>query len=298
MEKRKKTSQENYSHKADLAFFHELMKIPMLSRSQERKYAKAWHVHKDEKALHALTRPHMRLVVSIALKFKHHGLPLNDLIQEGNLGLMQAADRFEPHRDIRFSVYAKWWIRSYIQNFVLRNWSIVRTGSTLAQKQLFFNLRRLRAQVDTVASHTISEENRKRIAQELKVPLKDVIEMENRLAARDLSLSTPAYGFEEEEDWSDTIPDKGPNPEQEVLSQCNHTSIQQCIKTIMFCLNRREQQIINSRHLSETPSTLSSLSKTLNISKERIRQLENKAIRKMRHHIRHNIQSAKDILHD
>lgn len=297
MEQQKTTPQKNYSHQADLAFFRELMKIPMLTRQKEREYAMAWHLHKDEKALHALTTPHMRLVVSIALRFRHHGLPLNDLIQEGNVGLMQAADRFDPNRDIRFSVYAKWWIRSHIQNFVLRNWSIVRTGSTLAQKQLFFNLRRLRAQIDTVASHVMSNEDRQKIAQELKVQFKDVIDMENRLAARDLSLSIPAYGLDAE-DWGETIPDDRDTPEHEVLQKSNSSALQQCLKTIMFCLNKREKQIINSRHLSESPSTLSSLSEELNISKERIRQLENKALRKMRYHMRHNIHNAKDILYD
>ncbi|MEI8295722.1 MAG: RNA polymerase factor sigma-32 [Alphaproteobacteria bacterium] len=282
---------------ADLAFVRKLMREPMLEREEERDLAKAWQENRDEKALHLLIRSYARIVVSIAIRFRYYGIPLNDLIQEGNLGLMQAADRFDPDRDVRFSSYAKWWVRSFIQNFILRNWSIVRTGSTVGQKQLFFNLRRLRAQLERVDENALSDDHRQKIADSLNVTIKEVEMMENRLAAQDLSLSTPTNDSSEE-DWIDLLPDERASPESLTLEQQNNLIRHRWLQKALKCLTKREQNIIFARRLSETPATLDTLSKTLNISKERVRQLEVRAIRKMRHHLLHGIQNAKDLLYD
>jgi RNA polymerase sigma-32 factor len=286
-----------HSQRADLAFVRKLMREPLLEREEERDLAKAWQLNKDEKALHLLIRSYARIVVSIAVRFRYYGLPLNDLIQEGNLGLMQAAERFDPDRDVRFSSYAKWWVRSYIQDFILRNWSIVRTGSTVGQKQLFFNLRRLRAQLERVDEDALSDDNRQKIAETLHVTLKEVETMENRLAAQDLSLSMPTSDVSEE-DWLDLIPDERATPERLTFEQQNNMIRHSWLQKALKCLTRREQEIIFARRLCETPATLDTLSKIFNISKERVRQLEVRAIRKMRYYLLHGIQNAKDLLYD
>jgi len=285
------------SQKADLAFVRKLMREPLLEREEERDLAKAWQEHRDEKALHSLIRSYARIVVSIAIRFRYYGIPLNDLIQEGNLGLMQAAERFDVNRDVRFSSYAKWWVRSFIQDFILRNWSIVRTGSTVGQKQLFFNLRRLRAQLENVGDESLSAENKQKIAEKLHVTIKEIEMMENRLSAQDLSLSTPTSELNEEE-WVDLIPDERATPERLSLEEqsnlLRHRWLQKALKT----LTKREQEIVLARRLAEKPATLDTLSKILKISKERVRQLEVRAIRKMRYHLLHTIQNAKDLLYD
>ena len=166
------------TQRADLEFVRTIMKAPLLGKEEEIELAKAWRENQDEDALHQIICAYTRLVVSIAVRFRHYGLPMGDLIQEGNLGLLRAAERFEVQREVRFSSYAKWWIKSYIQDYVLRNWSIVRTGSTTAQKLLFFNLRRLRKELATVTSEFMEPEERARIAKALKVTIKDVEDME------------------------------------------------------------------------------------------------------------------------
>lgn len=175
----------------DRSFVRKAMKAPMLEAEHELNLARRWRDHDDERALHELTTAYMRLVISMASKFRHYGLPLADLVQEGNVGLMQAAARFEPSREVRFSTYAAWWIRSSIQDYVLRNWSIVRTGTTAAQKSLFFNLRRLRAKIDDTGDAVMTAENKKWVSEHLGVPERDVETMASRLSASDRSLNAP-----------------------------------------------------------------------------------------------------------
>ena len=283
------------TQKADLTYVREVMGEPILSREYELELATAWHDNHDEKALHEIIRSYTRLVVSAAVRFRHYGLPIGDLIQEGNIGLMQAAARFDPERGVRFSTYAKWWIRSSIQDYVLRNWSIVRTGSTTAQKQLFFNLRRLRAQLLNVTTETMQPQDHKQIADDLHVSIRDVEDMENRLAAHDLSLSN-SMGDGSNEEWIDSIPDIRPTPEAVAVDLFDTTVRKHWIQSALHKLTVRERQIILSRHLSETPMTLEGVGGVMSISKERVRQLEARALRKMRFHLLKNIHDVKEIL--
>lgn len=283
------------TQKADLTYVRQAMRQPVLTREGELELASAWHNDQDEKALHQMIRSYSRLVISTAVRFRHYGLPLGDLIQEGNIGLMQAAARFEPERGVRFSTYAKWWIRSHIQDYILRNWSIVRTGSTSAQKQLFFNLRRLRAQLSTVTTESMAPAEREKIATDLHVSIRDVEEMENRLAGHDLSLSS-SFDENTTEEWIDSLPDVRPDPEKVAVDLFDTTVRKHWIKSALHNLTPREQQIILSRHLAETPMTLEAVGVKMGISKERVRQLEGRALRKMRFHLLRNIHDVKEIL--
>lgn len=265
----------------DRKFMKRAMEAPLLEREEELELATAWNEEGDEQALHKLTTAYMRLVVAVAAKFRHYGLPFPDLVSEGNIGLMQAAARFEPERGVRFSTYASWWIRSAIQDYVLRNWSIVRTGTTAAQKSLFFNLRRLRAMIKDVGSGALSPENRAYVAHALKVGEDDVEQMASRLAAVDRSLNAP---FTEDGDgeWQDLLADENPDPEAEVMSARDTDKRSQWLAEAMGTLTDREQLIIQERRLREESVTLEKLGERLGISKERVRQIEHQAMKKLR----------------
>jgi RNA polymerase sigma-32 factor len=269
------------AQKADRRFIREAMRLPVLSREHEQDLAYRWRDKGDEAALHELISAYVRLVVATASRFRHYGLPLGDLVQEGNIGLMLAAARFEPEREVRFSTYATWWIRSSIQDYVLRNWSIVRTGSNALQKALFFNLRRLRAQIDA-GGESLPWETRQRIATLLKVDVADVESMELRLAANDRSLNTPV-GEEGDSELLDHLPDESPDPEAVVTERHDAALRDRWIAEAVANLSEREQTIIRARRLSEDSVTLESLGQRLGISKERVRQIEHQAIQKLRH---------------
>ncbi len=286
---------DDQTQKADLDYVREVMEEPTLSREDEQVLTQAWAVERDEKALHILIRSYSRLVVTAALKFRHYGLPVGDLIQEGNIGLMIAAEKFDPAREVRFSTYAKWWVRSSIQDYILRNWSIVRTGCTSAQKQLFFNLRRLRSKLADVTSENMSSEERELIAQAIKVNIRDVENMESRIASHDLSLSQ-GVNDESNEDWVDILLDEGPSPEDEAAQTFDSTVRHHWLEAALRQLPFREREIIFHRHLCDPPTTLEVLGKTFNISKERVRQLEARALRRMRMHLVKNIHDVKEIL--
>jgi len=257
------------------------MAEPLLERDEESELARLWRDEGDERALHKLTRAHMRLVVSVAAKYKRYGLPMADLIQEGNIGLMKAAERFDPEREVRFSTYVTWWIRSCVQDYVLRNWSIVRTGTTSAQKSLFFNLRRLRAQIGDVDNAGLTPENRTKIATELGVPERDVEAMAERLSAVDRSLNA-AVGDEENAQWQDFLEDDAPVPEAVVMQRRDRERRKALLDDAMQALNERERFIIAERRLSEDGSTLEALGKVLGISKERVRQIETAGLNKLK----------------
>ena len=265
----------------DRKYLKRAMDAPLLEREEELALATAWKEDGDQEALHKLTTAYMRLVVAVAAKFRHYGLPFPDLVSEGNIGLMQAAARFEPERGVRFSTYASWWIRSAIQDYVLRNWSIVRTGTTAAQKSLFFNLRRLRALIKDVGSGALSPENRTYVAQALKVGEDDVEQMASRLAAVDRSLNAP---FTEDGDgeWQDLLADENPDPEAEVMSSRDTDKRSEWLADAMTALTDREQLIIRERRLREDSVTLEKLGERLGISKERVRQIEHQALNKLR----------------
>lgn len=265
----------------DRRFLKKAMEIPLLEREEELALATAWRDGGDEVALHKLTTAYMRLVVAVAARFRHYGLPFSDLVSEGNIGLMQAAARFEPERGVRFSTYASWWIRSAVQDYVLRNWSIVRTGTTAAQKSLFFNLRRLRALIRDVGTGALSPENRAYVAHALKVGEDDVEQMASRLAAVDRSLNAP-FTEDGEGEWQDLLADERPDPEALVMSERDTATRHAWLGEAMAKLTDRERLIIRERRLREEAVTLEKLGDELGISKERVRQIEHQALGKLR----------------
>lgn len=265
----------------DRQFMKSAMSIPLLEREEELELAIAWKEEGDERALHQLTTAYMRLVIAVAARFKHYGLPLADLVQEGNIGLMQAAARFEPERGVRFSTYAAWWIRSSIQDYVLRNWSIVRTGTTAAQKSLFFNLRRLRALIRDTGSGALSPENRAYVAQALRVGEDDVEAMASRLSAVDRSLNAP-FTEDGEGEWQDLLADERPTPETAVMEERDSSQRSAWLAAAMDRLTSRERHIIAQRRLTEDAVTLEKLGEELGISKERVRQIEHQALQKLK----------------
>ncbi len=267
---------------ANLKYIKDAMDAPLLEKEHELDLAKRWHEKRDEKALHELVNAYRRLVVSMASRFRNYGLPIGDLIQEGNIGLMQAAERFDYTRDLRFSTYASWWIRSAIQDYVLRNWSIVRTGTTAAQKSLFFNLRRLRSQIENEQEKEgLDDKDRKSIADTLNVKTSDVEDMEGRLAAGDQSLNAVISDSGSDE-WQNFLSDDRPDPEHVVISQKDAQTRSEWLGKALSKLSEREQTIIKERHLNYETVTLETLGKELGISKERVRQLEQRAMGKLK----------------
>ena len=262
------------------------MRAEMLDAETERALAYAWRDHRDEAALHRLINAYMRLAISMASRFRRYGAPMNDLIQEAGLGLMKAADKFDPDRGVRFSTYAVWWIKASIQDYVMRNWSMVRTGSTSSQKSLFFNLRRVQARLEREAlaqgQALDGHQLREMIAQEVGVPLRDVEMMQGRLAGSDLSLNATQSTEDEGREWLDTIEDDGPRGDEMVEADHDLAALRDWLAEAMAGLSERERYIVQERKLSEHPRTLESLGDELKLSKERIRQLEAAAFHKMR----------------
>jgi RNA polymerase sigma-32 factor len=272
------------AQRANAAFIRKSMSEPLLSREREFELARLWREENDERALHELIRSYTRLVIAVASRFRNYGLPLGDLVQEGSVGLMQAAARFEPIREVRFSTYATWWIRSAIQDFILRNWSIVRTGTTAAQKSLFFNLRRLRARIEENSGRVLDHDGRERIARELSVSIGDVESMECRLSASDQSLNM-AVGESGEDEWQNFLADERPGPEENVMVLHDGQLRARWLDDALGALDRRERTIIEARRLTDDGATLEDLGKELGVSKERVRQLEHRALGKLRREI-------------
>ena len=283
------------TQKANLRYIRASMREPMLEREVEFDLARRWRGEEDEAALHELVRSYTRLVISTAARFRNYGLPMGDLVQEGNVGLLQAAAKFDPEREVRFSTYATWWIRSAIQDYILRNWSIVRTGTTAAQKTLFFNLRRLRARIADSSTGRLNDEGREKIAQELRVKRHEVESMENRLNASDQSLNA-TVGESSDDSWQDFLADTRPTPEIVVRERRDVEVRSQWLNNAIDELSPREQIIIRQRRLREEGATLEELGRELGVSKERVRQLEHRALSKMRDVISQNIETPTDLL--
>lgn len=264
-------------------FVKKAMQAPYLERQEEHDLAVLWKDQQDQEALHKLTQAHMRLVIAIAARFRHFGLPMSDLIQEGHVGLLEAAARFEPAREVRFSTYATWWIRASIQDFILRNWSIVRGGTSSAQKALFFNLRRLRARITQNGKVSPSEMHRE-VAQAIGVSVNDVAVMDVRLSGSDASLNAPISDGEDggNADRQDFLPDQGPLQDELVGSQIDTERRGAWLQQALGVLNERELRIVRERRLAEDGATLEALGTKLGISKERVRQLESRALQKLK----------------
>ncbi|GLK73177.1 RNA polymerase factor sigma-32 [Ancylobacter dichloromethanicus] len=262
------------------------MATPLLERDQEYDLARRWSEQRDEKALHALIHAHMRLALSIARRFRNYGLPMSDLVQEGHIGLMEAAARFETARDVRFSTYATWWIRAAIQDYVLRNWSIVRGGTSSGQKALFFNLRRVRGRLERAnegAAPPTREELHRSIAEKLGVSSTEVARMDARLNIPDLSLNAPlAAGEEEGTERLDQLVAQDPLPDEQATHEIDGERRRRWLIGALRGLNEREFRIIKARRLNEESETLEVLGARLGISKERVRQIESRAIEKLR----------------
>ena len=265
-------------------FVRAAMDAPFLERDEERELAVQWRHNGDEHALHRLTAAHMRLVIAIAARFKHYGLPMADLVQEGHVGLLEAAARFEPEREVRFSTYATWWIRASIQDYILRNWSIVRGGTSSAQKALFFNLRRLRARLTRSGEDRISESVHAEIAEAIGVSKQDVAMMDARLSAPDSSLNAPVVDGEPgvSVERMDFLVDEGPLPDERASEAIDGERRIGWLRQALEVLNERELSILKARRLEDELVTLEYLGSRLGISKERVRQIENRALEKLR----------------
>jgi len=270
----------------DQGFTRRAMKAELLDAETELRLAYAWRDQRDEQALHRLITAYMRLAISMASKFKRYGAPMNDLIQEASLGLMKAADKFDPDRGVRFSTYAVWWIKASIQDYVMRNWSMVRTGSTSSQKSLFFNLRRVQARLEREAMARGEEldrhEMRMTIATEVGVPLHDVEMMEGRLSGSDFSLNATQSSEDEGREWIDVLEDDAEQAAQTVEHTHDTDTLRQWLLSALTELNERERFIVKERKLRDAPRTLESLGTELGLSKERVRQVEAAAFGKMR----------------
>ncbi len=259
------------------------MAAPYLQRDEEQELAVRWKEHRDQDAMHRITLAHMRLVVAMAARFRYFGLPMSDLIQEGHVGLLEAASRFEPEREVRFSTYATWWIRASMQDYILRNWSIVRGGTSSAQKALFFNLRRLRAKLARGGEPLSNTAIYKEISEQIGVPESDVALMDARLSGHDTSLNAPVSdNGDGAPGRQDFLVSDAPLPDEVAGEEIDRQRRAGWLKGALGALNERERHIIAERRLRDDGSTLEALGERLGISKERVRQIESRAIDKLR----------------
>ncbi|MFP5512146.1 MAG: RNA polymerase sigma factor RpoH [Alphaproteobacteria bacterium] len=261
-------------------YLQEIRKFPMLEPEREYMLAKRWQQHEDSGAAHQLVTSHLRLVAKIAMGYRGYGLPLSELISEGNVGMMQAVKRFDPDRGFRLATYAMWWIRAAIQEYILHSWSLVKMGTTAAQKKLFFNLRRLKGQMQAIEEGDLSPEQVHAIATKLDVPEQDVVNMNRRLASPDHSLNAPLRA-ESEGEWQDFLVDETASQEITLADREELGKRRKLLANAMTGLNDRERDILTERRLRETPTTLEDLSQKYGISRERVRQIEVRAFEKL-----------------
>jgi RNA polymerase sigma-32 factor len=266
-------------------YLQEIRKFPMLEQNEEYMLAKSWREHEDVEAAHKLVTSHLRLVAKIAMGYRGYGLPLSELISEGNVGMMQAVKRFDPERGFRLATYAMWWIRAAIQEYILHSWSLVKMGTTAAQKKLFFNLRKLKGQMAAIDEGDLAPEQVTYIADQLQVPEADVVSMNRRLAAPDHSLNAPLRQDGDGE-WQDWLVDEQESQEKLLADREELDKRRALLKQAMKTLNKRERHILVERRLKEDPTTLEDLSQVYDISRERVRQIEVRAFEKLQKAIR------------
>lgn len=262
-------------------YLQEIRKFPMLKPEEEFMLAKAWAEHEDSEAAHKLVTSHLRLVAKIAMGYRGYGLPVGELISEGNVGMMQAVKRFDPDRGFRLATYAMWWIKASIQEYILRSWSLVKIGTTAAQKKLFFNLRRIKGQIQAIDEGDLHPDDVTEIATRLNVSENDVVQMNRRMAGADHSLNAPMRADAEGE-WMDWLQDENAVDQETAYANDEELNNRRALMAdAMKDLNEREQHIITERRLKDKPSTLEDLSKIYNISRERVRQIEVRAFEKL-----------------
>ena len=269
-------------------YLDQIKKFPMLDAEEEYMLAKNWKTTGNVKSAEKLVTSHLRLVAKIAMGYKGYGLPMNEIISEGNVGLMQAVKKFEPEKGFRLATYAMWWIKASIQEYILRSWSLVKIGTTTAQKKLFFNLKKLKNQIAPKNEGDLKKDEVEKIANTLDVSEDEVISMNRRLSGKEQSLNAPIG--EDGDEWQDWVVDKEMDQELKIAHQEELDQRKDLLQDSIKILNDREKEILYARRLNENPSTLEDLSKKYKISRERIRQIENKAFEKLQKHM---INSAK-----
>src|SRR3990172_1726720 len=266
-------------------YLEEIRQFPMLEPQQEYMLAKSWREHGDRDAAHQLVTSHLRLVARIAMGYRGYGLPIGEVISEGNVGLMQAVKRFDPDKGFRLATYAMWWIRASIQEYVLRSWSLVKIGTTAAQKKLFFSLRRLKSQMKAIQEGDLTPDQVAKIANDLRVDEVEVVNMNRRLAAPDHSLNAPLR-IDGEGEWQDWLVDERDSQEMLLAEREEMTNRRKLLAAAMTSLNERERHILTERRLKDEPTTLEDLSQAYDISRERVRQIEVRAFEKLQKSIR------------
>ena len=265
------------------AYLEQIKKFPMLAAEEEYMLAKNWKENGNVKAAEKLVTSHLRLVAKIAMGYKGYGLPVNEMISEGNVGLMQAVKKFEPEKGFRLATYAMWWIKASIQEYILRSWSLVKIGTTTAQKKLFFNLKKIKNQIAPQSEGDMRPEHVKEIANKLDVSKDEVISMNRRLSGKEFSLN--AHVGEDGDEWQDWLVDKELDHDLKFAHQEEMEQRKDLLKNSITVLNDREREILYSRRLNDNPTTLEDLSKKYKISRERVRQIENKAFEKLQKHM-------------
>ena len=273
------------------SYMEQIKKFPLLEAKEEYMLAKAWKNQGDVKAAHKLVTSHLRLVAKIASGYRGYGLPLSDLISEGNIGMMHAVKRFEPEKGFRLATYAMWWIKASIQEYILRSWSLVKIGTTAAQKKLFFNLKKIKSKISAIEDGDLTPDQVDKIATELSVPHKEVISMNRRISGSDYSLNSPVKDDSSGE-WQDWLEDDTQNQEASFADTEEYLIKKNILSDSLEYLNERERDIISERQLSENPLTLEELSNRYGVSRERIRQIEAKAFEKLQTKM---TEKAKDI---
>ena len=277
-------------------YLNEIKKFPMLSAEEEYTLATRLNVHGDTEAAHQLVTSHLRLVAKLAMGYKGYGLPITDIISEGNVGLMQAVQKFDPEKGFRLATYALWWVKAAMQEYILRSWSLVKIGTTAVQKKLFFNLRRAKNQIQAYEDGDLNPENLEKISKQLNVPEKEVVNMNRRMAGADPSLNAKVSSDDGTlTEWQDWLVEESPNQEEEFAEQEEDGIRKELISESLKVLNERELDIIQTRRLEETPTTLEELSEKYDISRERVRQIEVRALEKIKEEIE-NLMQEKNIV--